>query len=115
MKIASYTGIKKWIGYSDGFAKGELVINEGAIKALNSDMAVSLLPVGIIEVKTKFKKGDLIKILDKLGVIVGIGKASYDSNQLEKEKKSEKQKPIVHYDYLYLETSRGNYYNKMNK
>ena len=111
----TYTGIKKWIGYSDGFAKGELVINEGAIKALNSDMAVSLLPVGIIEVKTKFKKGDLIKIVDKLGVIVGIGKASYDSNQLEKEKKSEKQKPIVHYDYLYLETSRGNYYNKMNK
>jgi glutamate 5-kinase len=102
----TYTGIKKWIGYSDGFAKGEVVINEGAVNALNSDKAVSLLPVGIIEVKTIFKKGDLIKIIDKLGGIVGIGKARYDSKQVETEKKSEKQKPIVHYDYLYLEASR---------
>lgn len=102
----SYNGVRKWIGYSDGFAKGQVVINEGAINALNSDRAVSLLPVGIIEVKTKFKKGDLIKIVDQSGGIVGVGKARYDSEQVDTEKASEKQKPIVHYDYLYLENKK---------
>ncbi|MDB4582449.1 glutamate 5-kinase [Draconibacterium sp.] len=102
----SYNDVRKWIGYSDGFAKGQVVINEGAIHALNSDRAVSLLPVGIIEVKTKFKKGDLIKIVDQSGGIVGVGKAAYDSEQVDTEKASEKQKPIVHYDYLYLENKK---------
>ncbi|NQU54903.1 MAG: glutamate 5-kinase [Bacteroidetes bacterium] len=102
----TYNGVKKWIGYSDGFAKGEVVINEGAINALNSEKAVSLLPVGIIEIKTKFKKGDLIKIVDESGLAVGVGKAGYNSERVDIEKLSDKQKPIVHYDYLYLETSR---------
>lgn len=102
----SANGVKKWIAYSNGFAKGEVLINKGAVIALNSDKAVSLLPVGIIKTNTKFEKGDLIKIVDETGRIVGIGKAGYDSKQLEIEKKSDRQKPIVHYDYLYLETSR---------
>ncbi len=37
---------------------------------------------------------------------VGIGKAKYDSKRIEIEKKSDKQKPIVHYDYLYLENKK---------
>lgn len=96
-------GVKKWIGYSDGFEKGEVQINEGAKKALLSDKAVSLLPVGIIKVETEFKKGDLIKIVDANGAFVGMGKASYDSEKIDKQKQSDKQKPVIHYDYLYLE------------
>ncbi len=97
------SGIKKWIGYSDGFTKGQVIVNEGATKALNSEKAVSLLPVGVIKVESEFKKGDLIKILDSAGEVIGVGKASYGSDKIEKEKQSEKQKPVVHYDYLYLE------------
>jgi glutamate 5-kinase len=97
------SGVKKWIGYSDGFAKGEVVINAGAAKALDSDKAVSLLPVGIIKVSNEFKKGDLIRIVDESGRAIGVGKASYSSSKIETEKLSEKQKPVVHYDYLYLE------------
>ena len=97
------SGVKKWIGYSDGFAKGEVVINAGAAKALDSDKAVSLLPVGIIKVSNEFKKGDLIRIVDESGRAVGVGKASYSSSKIETEKLSEKQKPLIHYDYLYLE------------
>ena len=100
------SGVKKWIGYSDGFAKGEVVVNEGAIRALVSNKAVSLLPVGICEIKTEFKKGDLIKIVSENGVVIGVGKASYGSEKIESEIKSEKQKPIVHYDYLYLENKK---------
>jgi glutamate 5-kinase len=97
------SGIKKWIGYSDGFAKGQVSINEGALNALNSEKAVSLLPVGITKIENEFKKGDLIKIFDESGEIVALGKASYGSDKIELEKKSDKQKPLVHYDYLYLE------------
>lgn len=100
------SGVKKWIGYSDGFAKGQIVINQGAMKALDSEKAVSLLPIGITAVINEFKKGDLIKIMDESGRIIGVGKASYGSDKIELEKQSEKQKPVVHYDYLYLENRK---------
>jgi glutamate 5-kinase len=100
------SGVKKWIGYSDGFAKGQVIVNQGAAKALNSEKAVSLLPVGIIKVLNDFKKGDLIKITDESGNVIGIGKAQFGSDRLEIERNSEKQKPIVHYDYLYMENKK---------
>ena len=99
-------GVKKWIAYSDDFAKGEVTVNQGAIKALNSEKAVSLLPVGIVKVNSEFKKDDLIKITDENGKVIGVGRASYGSDKLETEKQSDKQKPIVHYDYLYLENKK---------
>ena len=97
------SGVKKWIAYSDGFTKGEVVINAGAVKAFDSDKAVSLLPVGIVKINSEFKKDDLIKIIDESGKIIGVGKAGYNSSKVETEKLSEKQKPLIHYDYLYLE------------
>ena len=102
-KYKTSSGIKKWIGYSDSFAEGEVIINPGAVKALNSEKAVSLLPVGVVKVTREFKKDYLIKIADELGKQIGIGKASYNSVKIETEKMAEKQKPLVHYDYLYLD------------
>lgn len=99
-------GVKKWIAYSDDFAKGKVTINSGAVNALTSEKAVSLLPVGIVKINSDFKKGDLIKISDEQGKLIGVGKASYSSDKIETEKLSEKQKPIVHYDYLYLENRK---------
>ncbi len=100
------SGVKKWIGYSSGFTKGEILINQGAVNALNSNKANSLLPVGVTKIINDFKKGDLIKIIDELGQTVGIGKAKYDSGELDSERNSKKQKPLVHYDYLYLENKK---------
>jgi glutamate 5-kinase len=99
----SSSGIKKWIAYSDGFAKSSVFINKGAATALRSDRAVSLLPVGIIRIENEFKKGDLIKIFDPAGKMLGLGKAQYGSEKVEPEKCSEKQKALVHYDYLYMD------------
>jgi glutamate 5-kinase len=101
------SGIKKWIGYSDDFTKGQVVINNGACKALVSKNAVSLLPVGVIEIVSDFKKGDLIKIMNESGSVIGIGKAQYGSDKIKLEMDSEKQKPLVHYDYLYIENKNS--------
>ncbi|MDD2476671.1 MAG: glutamate 5-kinase [Dysgonamonadaceae bacterium] len=99
----SANSVKKWIAYSDDFAKGKVVVNQGASDALNSKEAVSLLPRGIVKVSSKFKKDDLIKIIDEQGNLIGVGKANYNSDIIEIEKLSEKQRPTVHYDYLYME------------
>ncbi len=99
------SGVKKWIGYSNDFAKGRVVINQGAVRALNSEKAVSLLPVGVVKIINEFKKGDLIKITDESGNLVGIGKAQYGSEKMGQEMDSGKHKPLVHYDYLYMENT----------
>ncbi len=98
--------VKKWIAYSDDFAKGKVVVNKGASDALNSDKAVSLLPRGIVKIITNFKKDDLIKITDEHGNLIGVGKANYGSDKIESEKLIEKQRPTVHYDYLYMENRK---------
>jgi glutamate 5-kinase len=78
-------------------------VNKGAAAALKSEKAVSLLPVGIVTIKNEFRKGDLIRIMDESGSTIGLGKAQYNSDKVEAEKQSEKQKALVHYDYLYME------------
>ncbi|MDD2199760.1 MAG: glutamate 5-kinase [Bacteroidales bacterium] len=100
------SGIKKWIAYSDGFAKGKVIINKGAADALISEKAVSLLPVGIVRVANEFRKGDLLKIFDESGNFLGLGKAMYNSDRIDPEKLSKRQKALVHYDYLYIEKKK---------
>lgn len=94
--------LKKWIAYSGGFAKGSVVINEGANAALHSPNATSILPVGVIRIEGEFKKGDILKIFDEAGVYLGLGKAQYGYEKAIERKGLKNQKPLVHYDYLYL-------------
>ena len=96
------SGIKKWLAYSDSFAKGILTINDGAREALLSEKASSLLLIGVEKVQGYFKKGDIIKILDQNGHEMGLGKALYDSDKAIQFAGSKKKQPIIHYDHLYL-------------
>ncbi|HZL10596.1 MAG TPA: glutamate 5-kinase [Prolixibacteraceae bacterium] len=96
------SNVKKWISYSESFAKGELVVNEGASKALLSSHASSLLPIGIVSIEGTFEKGDLVKIKDERGNLIGIGKSEFNSDKAEKLKGNKNKKAVVHYDYLYL-------------
>jgi glutamate 5-kinase len=104
------SGIKKWIAYSNDFTKAKVIINKGAAAALRSEKAVSLLPVGIVTVENEFKKGDLIRIIDETGEVVGLGKAQYGSEKLKPGTSAEKLKALVHYDYLYMEKTTKNYH-----
>src|ERR1035437_554120 len=55
------SSVKKWIAHSQGFAKGEIHVNENAAKALTGDKAVSLLPIGATKIVGEFEKGDIVK------------------------------------------------------
>jgi len=97
------SSVKKWIAHSEGFAKGEIHVNENAAKALTGDKAVSLLPIGAIKIIGDFEKDDIVKIMDQDGHSLGIGKVQYDSEKAREMLGKKNQKPLVHCDYLYLE------------
>ncbi|MFC4873040.1 glutamate 5-kinase [Negadavirga shengliensis] len=93
---------KKWIAHSENYSKGEIIINEGAKKALLSSKITSLLPIGIAEIKGEFLKGDIIRIVDSHGIRIGLGKAEYSAKNAREKIGLANQKPLVHYDYLYI-------------
>jgi glutamate 5-kinase len=55
-----------------------------------------------VGVQGYFKKGDIIKIEDKNGNEIGLGKTLYDSEKASQFAGSKKKQPIIHYDHLYL-------------
>jgi len=97
------SSVKKWIAHSEGFAKGEIHVNENAAKALSGEKAVSLLPIGVTEIIGDFEKDDIVRILDHNSSLLGIGKVQYDSQKAREITGKKNQKPLVHCDYLYLE------------
>jgi len=99
----SVSSVKKWIAHSSGFAKGEVIINANAAKALTGDQAVSLLLVGVTAIEGEFEKDDIIKIKSEDGAFLGVGKVQYDSEKAREQMGKKNVKPLVHCDYLYLE------------
>jgi glutamate 5-kinase len=99
----SASGKKKWIAHAGNFAKGVVQVNAGARAALTSAKASSLLPVGVINIITGFKKGEIIKLVDENNKPIGLGIAEYGSEKAEEMMGQKNQKALIHYDYLYLE------------
>lgn len=96
------SSFKKYMAHAYEEAKGKVVINEGARKVLLSDKAHSLLPVGITRIIGKFKKGDLINVVDENEREIGLGLARYDYEKAQEIIGLKNQKPVIHYDHLYL-------------
>ena len=82
-KITKLHARKKWI-ISSVSPKGELIIDEGAKKALINGK--SLLAAGIKKVSGKFSKGDHIKIVDTKKRDFARGLSSFSSEEIEKIK-----------------------------
>ncbi len=80
-KTSKLDARKKWI-ISSVSPKGELIIDDGAKKALANGK--SLLAAGIIKVFGKFKKGDHVKILDKSKNECARGLSSFASDEISK-------------------------------
>ena len=80
-KVSKLDARKKWI-ISSVSPKGELIIDEGANKALKNGK--SLLAAGIKKVIGNFNKGDHIRILNKTNKECARGLSSFSSNEIKK-------------------------------
>ncbi len=80
-KVSKLDARKKWI-VSSVSPKGEIIIDDGAKKALKNRK--SLLAAGIKKVIGNFKKGDHIRILDKSNNECARGLCSFSSNEIKK-------------------------------
>lgn len=96
------SNLKKWIAHAQAIAKGRVIINQGARASLYSNTATSLLLVGVIRVEGTFEKGDIITIVDEQNKEVGLGICRYSSKKAASLAGLKNQKPIIHYDHLYL-------------
>lgn len=96
------SGVKKWIAHSEWFAKGVLHINLGAYEALSGSRATSLLPVGVTDMEGEFEKDDIVRICYENRQI-GVGRIAFDSDKVRTLIGVQGAKPLVHYDYLYLD------------
>ena len=102
------TGVKKWLSHSDTFAKGAVIINNGAKEALLGERATSLLMIGITRIDGFFKSGDIVRIFDEKGNNIGLGKSQYDSKKAEQHIGEKLSKPFIHYDYLVINEKNRN-------
>lgn len=100
---SSLSTVKRWIAHSGSFSKGKLFINQKASEALLSGKAASLLPVGLDEIQGAWEEGEIVSIFGPDNVYIGIGKANMGSSEVVELKGKHGKKPIVHYDYLYIE------------
>ena len=97
------TSVKKWIAHSEGFARGEVVINAQAKQVLEEDeRANSILMVGVVRIAGEFEKDDIVRLRDEEGKQLGVGKTQYSSTEARNLIGMKRKKPIIHYDYLYL-------------
>jgi glutamate 5-kinase len=99
----SVSPIKKWIAHSTGFVKGTIFLNEKAVDAVCGEKAVSILPVGVVKVDGTFGRDDLVQVASADGKVLGVGRIACDSEEIKELMGKRGCKPVVHYDYLYLE------------
>lgn len=95
--------IKRWIAHSRSFSKGIVHVNKQASEVLCSDKAVSLLPIGVTSIEGEWEDGDIISVVDPNGTTIAMGRAAMDSTSANEAIGRHGQRPLIHYDYLYLE------------
>ena len=97
------SGLKKWIAHSEDFAKGNIIVNDGAAEAILSPVRASLLPVGVISVEGNFEEGDIVSVSRADGSIIAWGRIGYDADDARLITGERDAKPIIHSDYLYID------------
>jgi len=88
-KISKLDARKQWIIGSIA-PKGEVIIDQGAIKAINNGK--SLLPAGVKKINGSFEKGDHILVKDQNNKECARGLTSFSSIEIEKIKGSHSSK-----------------------
>jgi glutamate 5-kinase len=73
---------KHWLAFTTA-TRGELVIDEGAARAL-VERGKSLLPAGIAEVRGRFGSGDAVACTDRAGRTLARGLVAYDADAIRR-------------------------------
>ncbi len=73
---------KRWIN-TFSTAKGTLIIDNGAVRAI-SRTPCSLLPVGLVGVRGTFGRGDIVELRAVSGKLIGKGKTNFKSSDCRK-------------------------------
>ena len=94
--------MKKWIAHSEGFAKGRIIVNQGAYDVLISDNASSLLAVGVTEIDGEFDKDDIVQVISPSGEAFAVGRVAVDSDKARAMIGKKGERPLIHYDFLYI-------------
>lgn len=76
------SGKKRWIGYATNVL-GKIVVNFGAKKAI-LEKDTSLLPIGVVDIKNEFKKGEVVSIIDEDEHEIARGIVNYNSQDCKK-------------------------------
>lgn len=97
------SGVKKWIAHSESFAKGLIHIDNKAAEALKGEQTVSLLLVGVTAIEGDFEEGDIVSIIDPEGHTVAVGRSAYSAEEALAHIGEHDLRPLVHYDYMYME------------
>lgn len=97
-------GVKRRLAYAEGLAAGTIIVNEQASRLLiGQSRAMSILPVGITQIRNDFRKGDIVEIEDARGKRIGFGIAASDSASIQSSIGKKGARPAVHYNYLLIE------------
>lgn len=79
---ALFAARKQWLaGHLQ--MRGELVLDDGAVKALRKQQ-VSLLPVGVVSVSGAFSRGEMVLCVDSAGKRVACGLVNYSASESER-------------------------------
>jgi glutamate 5-kinase len=82
--------VKKWIAFGKR-TTGIIVIDKGAEEAV-LNKGKSVLPVGVVEVRGKFSRGDTLEVLSPEGKLIAKGITNFSSEELEKIKGKNRKK-----------------------
>ncbi len=80
-KVSKLDARKQWIVGSVA-PKGEIIVDDGALKAINNGK--SLLPAGVKKINGIFEKGDHVLIKGQNNIEYGRGLTSFSSKEIEK-------------------------------
>jgi len=90
---------ERWIAFGTK-AKGKIIIDEGAKRALLNKK--SLLSVGVVGAEGNFGSGDIVSIIDIKDNAIARGKVGISAKELDKVKGSHSDKEVVHCDNIVI-------------
>jgi len=92
------TARKRWIA-GQLRAKGDVVLDAGAARAIK-EQGVSLLAVGVTQVKGRFHRGEMVRLVDDQGRVVAQGLSNYSSDDMTKLVGVRSEAFAEHIDYV---------------